>query len=435
MVERVPQHPVRSPVPTDPLIDGPSRVVRDAAQRGLYVHVPFCSVRCTYCHFSTGALTSAKLEQWFVALEVECRRRAPAAADAAFTSVFFGGGTPSTLASRHFRQLWSLLRDHFTLAPDAEITLEANPETVKPSLLETWLESGVNRLSMGAQSFEPEELRALGRVHGAERPLVAAALAKAHGMQRTSLDLMFGYPGSTTSVFGRTLDRALEAGVDHLSVYSFIPEAGTPMGDAVLAGTLAIPDEDAQADLYAQATARLAAAGLANYETSNFARPLAEARHNLVYWLGRDHLSLGPSAHGFWQGERYANHYGLEDWAADLANGRSGESERERPSNEARADERLMLALRLGTGLQPSDVPEAAWGSLLERHHEGLEAAASAGRLEPFEAGWRVKPEHRFVADDIIAWIAARARPLEVDSVSGGSLKSSSCPTPLSPAA
>lgn len=409
--------------------------MREAAQRGLYVHVPFCSVRCTYCHFSTGALTGPALERWFAALAAECARRAPAAADAPFTSVFLGGGTPSTLASRHFRRLWTLLRDHFTWTADAEITLEANPETVKPSLLEAWREAGVNRLSMGAQSFDPGELRALGRIHGAERPLEAVRLAHAAGMPRTSLDLMFGFPGSTHAVFERTLDRALDAGVGHLSVYAYIPEVGTPMGDAVRDGAASLPDDDAQADLYALATERLAAAGLAHYETSNFARPGAEARHNLVYWLRRDHLAIGPSAHGIWAGERYANHYALADWAAGLEAGGSGEAERERLSPEARADERLMLALRLGTGLQRGDAPEAEWALILRRHGDALAAAAAEGRLEPFEEGWRVPARHRFVADDVIAWVASRARPLEVDSVSGGSLKSPPCPTPLSPAA
>lgn len=432
-MERVLQHPVRPAVPTDPLNPGPARAVRDAAQRGLYVHVPFCSVRCTYCHFSTGALTGARLQRWFAALATECRQRAPLAADTEFTSVFFGGGTPSTLSSRHFRQMWSLLRDHFTIAADAEITLEANPETVKASLLETWLAAGVNRISMGAQSFDAGELEALGRVHGSERPLEAVALARQAGVSRISLDLMFGYPGATAEVFSHTLDRALESGVDHLSVYAFIPEAGTPMGDAVLAGEAALPDDDAQADLHALATQKLAAAGLAFYETSNFARPGAEARHNLVYWLRRDYLALGPSAHGAWAGSRYGNHYALEDWAADLERGGSGEVEREQPSAEARADETLMLALRLGTGLLPEDVSPGSWQELVSRHGEALEAAVAEGRLECSERGWRVPSRHRFVADDIIAWIAARARPLQVDSVSRGSLESSACPTPLSP--
>lgn len=409
--------------------------MRDAAERGLYVHVPFCSVRCTYCHFSTGAMTGHTLERWFSALERECALRAPTATGAAFTSVFLGGGTPSTLASRHFRRLWALLRNHFEFAEHAEITLEANPETVKPTLLDAWLEAGVNRLSMGAQSFDPEELRALGRIHSAARPLEAVALAHAHGMPRTSLDLMFGYPGSAPEAFARTLDRALEAGVDHLSVYAFIPEAGTPMGDAVLSGELSLPDEDTQADLYAMTSSRLAAAGLECYETSNFARAGAEARHNLVYWLRRDHLALGPSAHGAWGGERYANYRDLEAWAADLAAGGSGEAERERLCAETRADERLMLALRLGSGLQRSDVPASEWDAMLSRHGAALRAAALEGRLEAAEEGWRVAAAHRFVADDVVAWIASRARPLAVDSASGGSLQSSPCPSPLSPAA
>lgn len=372
---------------------------------------------------------------WFEGLEAECARRAESAAGTAFSSVFLGGGTPSTLASRHFRRLWTLLRGSFTLAADAEITLEANPETVKPSLLDTWLAAGVNRLSMGAQSFDPDELRTLGRVHGAERPLEAVALARGHGMPRISLDLMFGYPGASPAAFSCSVERAVAAGVEHLSVYAYIPEPGTPMGEAVASGALEMPDDDAHADLHAHATEAIEAAGLAHYETSNFARPGAEARHNLVYWLRRDHLAIGPSAHGLWRGVRHANHHALEDWAADLAAGGRGEASRETPPPEAAADERLMLALRLGTGLQPGDSPPAEWAALLSRHGAGLMAAVSGGRLETHAAGWRVPARHRFVADDIIAWIAARAAPLQVDSVSGASLDSSPCPPPLSPAA
>jgi oxygen-independent coproporphyrinogen-3 oxidase len=373
------------------------------------VHVPFCSVRCTYCHFSTGALTPAALERWFTALAAECAQRAPAARGHRFASLFFGGGTPSTLASRHFRRLMALLHDHFEFAPGAEVTLEANPETVKPTLLATWLEAGVNRLSMGAQAFAAEDLALLGRIHGGSRPLTAVRLAREAGMPRLSLDLMFAWPGHTAAALADALARALAAEVEHLSLYAFIPEAGTALGDAVLAGDRTVPDDAAQARMYAAATAQLAAAGLHCYETSNFARPGAEARHNLVYWLRRDHLALGPSAHGLWQGERYANHHALADWAEALARGESGEAMRERPDAVAAADERLMLGLRLGDGLVRADHPAAEWEGLLARHGRGLDAAVEQGRLERTEAGWRVASGHRFVADEVIAWVAARA--------------------------
>lgn len=402
---------------------------------GLYVHVPFCAVRCGYCHFSTGPLSAASVERWFRALELECALRAPAAASARFSSVFFGGGTPSQLSSRHFAKLTALLRSHFSLAPDAEVTLEANPESVRPALLDAWLAGGVNRLSMGAQSFEPEELRQLDRIHGAARPGEALALARAHGFKRLSLDLMFAYPGHRLEAFERSLEHALSLGPEHLSAYAYIPEEGTPMGDAVHRGEQQVADDETQAAMYSHLIERTRREGWIHYETSNVCTPGAEARHNLTYWLRRDYVGLGPSAHGLWQGERYGNAYALAHWASRLESGESPESERERGTDVSVAEEIVMLGLRLGSGIRAADHAPANWALVEARFGAVFEHAQREGRLERTGEGWRVPPELRFVADDIIAWLAARADTRRVDSVSQPSLSSSPCPSPLSPAA
>ena len=378
------------------------------------MHVPFCAVQCSYCHFSKGPLTSLALERWFTGLEREVRLREPLARGTTFTSLFFGGGTPSVLSSRHFARLMTLLRGSFEIASDAEITLEANPESVKPSLLDTWRANGVNRLSMGAQSFEPAELRALGRIHDEHRPDAAVKLARAHGFERVSVDLMFAYPGHTSEAFARSLTRALELGVEHLSCYCYITEAGTPLGDAVLAGEQALPDDDAQAALYAALESTCAAAGLAPYETSNFCRPGAEARHNLTYWLRRDYLALGPSAHGLWQGQRYANHFALADWAGALEQGESPHADHEIVTPDQAADEIVLLGLRLASGLWESDHEPAVWQTVLARYGAAFEAAQAQGRLEATAQGWRIPAAHRFVADDTIAWLAARSGEVDL---------------------
>ena len=388
--------------------DAPGQAERDASGPGLYVHVPFCAVRCDYCDFSTGTLSAAKVERYLVAIEHELKRRAPSADGIAFRSVFFGGGTPSTLSSRHFRRLWTLLRDHLAIAPDAEITLEANPETVRESLLETWAAAGVNRLSMGAQSFDPHELRSLGRIHDAERPGIAIAMARRTGFKRLSLDLMFGYPGHTANTWAHTLERALEIGPEHLSAYCFIPEDGTPLGVALLRGEQTLPSNEQQAERYAELQSRLEAAGYAGYETSNFARPGAACRHNLVYWLRREYLALGPSAHGLWGGVRYGNHYAFEAWASALERGEACDAI-EVGSADACADEIVMLALRLGSGLQEHDHAPEHWRGVMARYAGALAHAVTTGRLEPHGGGWRVARQHRFVADDVIAWLMARA--------------------------
>ena len=410
-------------------VDGPCVDSRDRARVGLYIHVPFCASRCTYCDFSSGERSAAAVERWFAALEREVARRAVDASRLRFSSVFFGGGTPSAIPARRFNQVWSLLANHFTIDPDAEITLEANPESVRPVLLEAWAAAGVNRLSMGAQSFDPDELRMLGRVHPAGRPPEAIGLAREFGFERLSLDLMYGFPGHTQATWGRSVERALECDIEHLSAYCFIPEPGTPLGDAALAGRAQLPEPEAQADLYAWLTERTARAGFGAYETSNFCRPGAEARHNLVYWLRRPYVGLGPSAHGLIHGERYGNHYALAHWADSLERGGSGEAERERETAESRTEETIMLALRLGTGLRFADLDPSGRGEIERDYSRAFDAACAVGRLERTPGGVRVPPRLRFMADDVIAWIEARIAPTRVDSARADRIIPSPCPS------
>ena len=394
------------------LCDGPSALARHEAGHALYVHVPFCAAPCPYCHFSKDRLSGAGVERWLACLEREAAWRAPKAAGVVFRSVFFGGGSPSALSARHFGRAWRVLRDHFALARDAEVTLEANPEGVKPELLEAWATAGVNRLSMGVQSFVPGELAALGRLHEAARPAEAFALARAHGFQRLSLDLMFGYPGHTPEHWAHTLAQALALEPGHVSAYGFLPEEGTPLGDAIRRGTAEMVAPELEADLHAQADGAFASAGMAPYETSNWSRPGEECRHNLTYWLRRDYLSLGPSAHGLWQGVRYANAYSLNDWAAAIEEARDPAVSIEPESAESRADERVLLGLRLAAGVDPADHAAHEWHEVEARYGDAFAAACAQGRLERTERGWRVPPAHRFVADDVIAWLAVRARAL-----------------------
>jgi oxygen-independent coproporphyrinogen-3 oxidase len=352
------------------------------------------------------------VERWLAALEREAAARAADAVNVAFSSVFFGGGTPSAIAPRAFARAWRAIRANFTLEPGAEITLEANPETVKPGLLEAWAEAGVNRLSMGVQSFVPEELAALGRLHDAQRPGEAFGLARAHGFRRLNLDLMFGYPGHTAFNWSRTLEAALELGPEHVSAYGYIPEDGTPLGDAVARGEARAVEPDLEAELHAQADGAFAAAGLAPYETSNWSRPGAECRHNLSYWLRRDYLALGPSSHGFWRGARYENARALAGWAAAIERGHDPEVAREAETPASRADETVMLALRLASGLDLRDFPPGAKEEFVMRYGAAFADAEAGGRLERTPHGWRVPAAHRFVADDTIAWLAVRAKPL-----------------------
>lgn len=402
---------VGTTVPADSLtLAGPGASARAASRFGLYVHVPFCAAHCTYCDFASGRLVPAAVERWTRAVAREAERRAPDAPGCAFTSVFFGGGTPSAIPPAAAAEVMSVLRGAFAIDPAAEITLEANPESVDDRRLAAWRAMGVNRLSFGAQSFDPDELVALGRVHDPGAPERAVALARAHGFKRLSLDLMFGFPGHGIESWRRTLERALALGLEHLSAYAFIPEGGTPLGNAVVRGEAGELDPDAEADLYAALERAAAAAGLAPYETSNFCRPDAEARHNLTYWLRRPYLALGPSAHGLIGGERYANHYGFERWAADVERGDLPEASREAEKPAQVAQEILFLGLRLAGGLDRRDYEGESWAGFERRYASALDQAARSGRVEPTGHGWRVPLALRFVADDAIAWIEARAR-------------------------
>jgi oxygen-independent coproporphyrinogen-3 oxidase len=413
--------------------DGPGKRARAEAGPGLYVHVPFCATRCEYCDFSSGQLSAATVGRYEEALGREMARRAPGVAGVRFRSVFFGGGTPSALSARHLSGIVARLRSHFVIDRDAEFTLEVNPENAGNRLLETWRMAGVNRLSFGVQSFDDRELEGLGRLHDAERPAAAFALARAHGFERLSLDLMFGFPGQTLATWSDTIERALELEPEHVSAYAFLVEAGTPLGNAVLRGEAQVLDADAQADAYAGLTDRLLRAGFGCYETSNFCRPDAESRHNLGYWLRRPYLGLGPSAHGLIGGERYANHWSLERWAADVERGLDPESERERETDESRGSEIVMLGLRLGTGLVASDYSGETWEGVVRTHGAALEQAVRAGRLERAPAGYRIRPQNRFVADDIIGWVEARAA--RFDTGAAGPIIPSPCPNPPSQAA
>jgi oxygen-independent coproporphyrinogen-3 oxidase len=408
--------------------EGPCARARDEARLGLYVHVPFCATHCTYCDFSSGTLSSEAVERYLSGMARECEQRRPVAAGQQFTSVFFGGGTPSALAPRAFVRLAAMLRSNFSIASGAEITLEANPESVRPALLEAWAGAGVNRLSMGAQSFVPEELERLGRIHPAGRPGEAFALARQAGFERLSLDLMYGFPGHTSGHFAHSLDETLALEPEHVSAYCFIPEPGTPLGNAVAAGVNALPPPEAQADLYAQLTDRLGAAGLGCYETSNFARTGAEARHNLVYWLRRPYLGVGPSAHGFFDGARYGNHYALARWAAGLAAG-NPEAERELETPERTAEEIVLLGLRLASGIRVRDYSDSDWLLVERRHGDAFERGLATGRLIGGGESWRIPESLRFLADDVIAWLTAQSEAASFDSRRAGSVTSSPCPS------
>ncbi len=269
---------------------------------GLYVHLPFCRVHCTYCAFAIS--TDISLQDRYVdALVAEiASRTAGEEAD----SIYFGGGTPSRISIENLTRLTAAVRERFDVAADAEFSIEANPEDITAESLEAWRALGVNRVSIGVQSFDDRELEPLGRLHGRERAREALAAAVASGV-RTNLDLILGLPNQTESSFRDTLETAIEGGAGHLSLYMLDLEEGTPLQAQVVRGRTRIPEDERVAALYEVAIGRLAGAGLAQYEISNFARPGEECRHNLRYWSRGEYHGFGIAAHSFIGGERFAN--------------------------------------------------------------------------------------------------------------------------------
>ncbi|QHC73923.1 radical SAM family heme chaperone HemW [Rathayibacter sp. VKM Ac-2805] len=359
--------PIADPAPLDGGL--PASVVEGVEQRdlGLYVHVPFCRVRCGYCDFNTYTATElrgAKQQDYAdeaiteMALGAEVLERAGLPRRPART-VFFGGGTPTLLPAGDLVRMLDGLRTHFGVAPDAEITTEANPDSVDAAYLRALAEAGFTRVSFGMQSAVPHVLATLERTHDPERVPLVVEWAREAGLQ-VSLDLIYGTPGESLADWERSLDSALANRPDHLSAYALIVEDGTKLARQIRRGEVATPDDDLTADMYELADARLAAAGYSWYEVSNWARDAAHrSRHNLSYWLGHDWWGVGPGAHSHVGGVRWWNVKHPAAYADRLSTGASPAAGRETLDAGTRRVEDVLLRSRLADGL-PIDAIDAA---------------------------------------------------------------------------
>ena len=276
---------------------------------GLYVHVPFCTVKCSYCDFNSFAGIDDLQSAWLEGALTELSLWSPRLRGREISTVFIGGGTPSLLPGDAVRRLLDSIRDHLRIAEDAEITLEANPESVRPDRLEAYRATGLNRISMGVQSLDRAELLFLDRLHSAERAEQAFGAIRAAGFDNVNLDLIYGLPGQSLASWQSTLEQVLawhDDGPDHISCYALTVEVGTPLAARVTSGRVHEADPDHVADLADWTTRRLEAAGYEQYETSNYARQRRQCRHNLIYWRNQEYVAIGPGAHGFVDGVRYS---------------------------------------------------------------------------------------------------------------------------------
>ncbi|MGI8682274.1 MAG: radical SAM family heme chaperone HemW [Mycobacteriales bacterium] len=348
--------PAGDPAPTDGALGDGALAELGRRDFGLYVHVPFCATRCGYCDFNTytaaevGNGSRAAYADAAVA-EVVLARRVLGDADLPVSTVFFGGGTPSVLPAADLGRILAVIDAEFGLEPGAEVTTEANPESVDAAYLDQLAGQGFTRVSFGMQSSRPHVLAVLDRRHTPGRPERCVQWARAAGFEQVSLDLIYGAPGESLVDWRGSLQAAVAAGPDHVSAYALVVEDGTRLARQVVRGELTTPDDDDLADKYVLADDILAAAGYRWYEVSNWARPGAACRHNLGYWRGAHWWGVGPGAHSHVAGTRWWNVRHPTAYAARLAAGSSPAAGREVLTAQDRRVERVLLELRLAEGL------------------------------------------------------------------------------------
>lgn len=320
---------------------------------GLYIHVPFCLAKCRYCDFISYPYAETAAANYFRALgkELELYGSILSEPEKMLDSVFIGGGTPTSTPAIMLQELLAKVKEQFQLLPGCEITVEANPGTVDRHYLEHLRESGVNRLSLGVQSFQDSLLALLGRIHTAAAVVEAVRAARAAGFTNLNVDLIFGIPGQSTEDWLASLKQAIDLEPAHVAAYGLQLEPGTPLAQAVSGGELAPCPEDQELYMYQTAIDYLTGQGYEHYEISNFARPGKESSHNLKYWLNQPYLGVGPAAYSYLHGERYANVPDIGAYAASLSRGKLPIKDRETTTSRQEMAETMFMGLRLLKGV------------------------------------------------------------------------------------
>ncbi len=367
---------------------------------GLYVHVPFCSAICNYCNFNRGLFDESLKTRFVEALAHDIRRSSdPVAAD----SCFFGGGTPSLLTPGEIGGIIDAVRSTFDLASDAEITLEANPETVDRARLEGFRAAGINRLSYGVQSFRDDELKRLGRLHSARRAEEAVAMARAAGFDNVSLDLMMWLPGQDVTQWLSSVERAIAVGPEHMSLYILEVYPHLPLKQEIDAHGWTQVEDDEAAEMYEAGMGMLDAAGYAQYEISNVAKPGRRSLHNLKYWTDGEWLGFGPGAHSTRQGSRWRNVAATEDYIQRIASAASIVSERRALSADERLGDAVFTGLRLTEGVDLSILSTRYAVDIWARFGERLAPFQEAGFLVKEGDRIRLTRQGMLMANDVMA--------------------------------
>lgn len=370
----------------------------------LYAHWPFCVSKCPYCDFNSHVRSTIDQDEWRDALLADLAHEASLLPGRTLTSIFFGGGTPSLMEPTTVAALIGAARDHWPASGDIEITLEANPNSVEADRFADLAAAGVNRLSLGIQSFDDSNLAFLGRAHSAEEGKRALDIAQKH-FPRVSFDLIYALPGETEAGWSATLDQALAKGTSHLSLYQLTIEPGTRFASMVARHEFEPLDADEAAGLFELTSERTSSAGIPAYEVSNHAREGQESRHNLTYWRYGDYAGVGPGAHGRRLGNRTVRHRKPENFLSGLKRNGHGIVEEEMLDPREAADEALVMGLRLSEGIDPSALSKRFGRPIVD--DASVERLVSSGHLERRGDRLQTTSTGRLLLDRVLAEIAA----------------------------
>ena len=374
--------------------------VAEEPPRALYLHVPFCVSKCAYCDFYSQSASDEVLARYHSAVCRELERLAIRDLPPLDT-IYFGGGTPTLLSAQQLEELCGAVGG--CLAEGGEFSVEANPATLDAAKISAMVGAGVNRVTLGAQSFSSPELALLGRIHTPYDVSESVGLLRRGGIENIGLDLIYAIPGQSLASWERSLHAATELGIEHLSCYALSFETGTPLGERLGAGELAEVDDELQRTMFERTGVVLSAAGLAQYEISNYARPGRESRHNLVYWHNRPYAAIGPAAAGYVGGRRWTNRPDLAAWLAAVEAGHQPPCEAETLTGALAMAETVMLGLRLVEGID-CDAFAARYGRALEEvFPRSLERHTRAGTVLRTQGKIRLAPEAMFISDSIFA--------------------------------
>lgn len=348
---------------------------------GVYIHIPFCRSRCSYCDFATGLYYAARAERYVAAISSEIANYSPGGRPGVDT-VYFGGGTPSLLAPAQVARILETVHARFSVERTAEVTLEMNPGGLSREVLREFRHVGINRASFGAQTFDDGELRRLGRSHSAADVRETVRMLRAAGFENVSFDLIAGLPAQSRATWSNNLDEALGLGPEHLSLYLLEIHEGTPLADQIRQGRQPVPDDDLSAEMYELMLDRTAAAGYDHYEISNFCRPGFASRHNVKYWKADAVFGFGCSAHSYdgafrrWSNERDASQY-----VEMIECGQSPVVESIAVTEKAQREESVFLGLRLFEGIDLGEYQERFGSDLREEYRDDLRRLREAGLI------------------------------------------------------